>query len=96
MFCKNQRVIYCDVGRDFPTLALQRNQQCDLGRQLREGLSDLDEVPSDDWLTAKFRSYGLSAQTLWQREGHSMTLLHAVKPDDDDPGFDDAHQRFVR
>ena len=96
VFCKNQRVTYWDVGRDFPKLALQRNQQCDLGRQLSEGLSDLDEVPTDDWLTAKFRGYELSAQTLWQREGYSMTLLHAVEPDHDDPGFDDAYQRFAR
>lgn len=95
VFCKNQRVTYWDTSREFPTLALQRNQQCHLGRQLSEGLSDFDEIRTEDWLTAKFRSYELSAQTLWQREGHTMTLLHATQPDDDDPGFDDAYDRLA-
>lgn len=94
VFCKNQRMIYWSAGAHFPKLAIQSDQQCELGKR-GEGISEMDEVRADDWLAPEFRKFTLSAQTLWQRNGHSMTLLHAIEPEDDDPGFDDAYDRLA-
>lgn len=94
VFCKNQRMIYWSGGIGFPKLTIQRDQQCELGRR-GEGLSDFDEAAAGDWLSDQYKSYELHIQTLWQQNGHSMTLLHAIEPEDD-PGLDDTYQRFAR
>jgi hypothetical protein len=97
VFCKDSRFLYSDNGRDFPRLSLRRDHECDVG-QFRQGtVSDFEEVASEDWLVPDDRAVELSAQTLWQVGGHSMTLLRAILPDDeDDPGFDDSFERFTR
>jgi hypothetical protein len=56
--------------------------------------SETDEVEPSDWI-AKSQGAGLSAQTLYQQDGYAMTLLKLGETDeDDDPGIDDAFQRY--
>jgi hypothetical protein len=58
-------------------------------------MSDFDDVAPDDWLDAPRTACELSAQTLWQANGYSITLLRADQSDGDGPGFDDTFERFA-
>jgi hypothetical protein len=51
-------------------------------------------IAADDWLHAPPPACELLAQTLWQANDYSMTLLRVDQSDDDGPGFDDAFERF--
>jgi Zn-dependent peptidase ImmA (M78 family) len=95
VFCKDSRFLYADSGRDFPRLSLQKGEHCDLGKSVQGALSDFDEVVADDWLHASQPTCELLAQTLWQANGYSITLLRAEQSDDDGPGFDDTFERFA-
>ncbi len=95
VFCKDSRFTYADNGKGFPPLSIRRGDQCNLGKPAESTVSDFDEVAADDWLVAVGHSCELSIQTLWQANGHSITLLRSVTADeDDDPGFEDAFERF--
>lgn len=94
VFCKDSRFLYGVRGADFPRLSLRKGEQCDLGTP--EGtISDFDEVPAEDWLESLPCRCELVAQTLWQADGRSTTLLRAELDDHDGPGFDDAFERFA-
>lgn len=95
VFCKDSRFVYAACGRDFPRLSLFADAQCDLGQPVQGTISSFDEVAPDDWLHAPQPACELSAQTLWQANGRSITLLRADQSDDDGPGFDDTFERFV-
>jgi hypothetical protein len=97
VFCKETRIRYWAAGSGFPKFSIRPGDQCDLGMKSEGTISDPDDVPTEDWLAPETPGCQLTAQTLWQAAGISMTLLHAVTPeDDDDPGFDDTYQRFSR
>lgn len=95
VFCKDSRFLYGVRGRDFPRLSLRKGEQCDLGTPVEGTISDLDEVPAEDWLESLPRRCEVVAQTLWQADGRSTTLLRAEFDDHDGPGFDDAFERFA-
>ncbi len=94
VFCKDSRFVYANFGRDFPPLSIRAGEWCDLGSPVLGTISGFDEVAADDWLAAPQHACELSAQTLWQTNGHSITLLRAEQSNDDGPGFDDAIERF--
>lgn len=58
-------------------------------------ISEFDEVATGCWLQSPPRACELSAQTLWQANGRSITLLRANQSGDDEPGFDDTFERFA-
>jgi Zn-dependent peptidase ImmA (M78 family) len=95
VFCKDSRFVYAACGRDFPRLSLLADAQCDLGQPVQGTISGFDEVAPDDWLHAPQPACELLAQTLWQANGGSITLLRADQSDDDGPGFDDVFERFT-
>ncbi|WP_244613804.1 ImmA/IrrE family metallo-endopeptidase [Nitrobacter winogradskyi] len=95
VFCKDSRFVYAACGRDFPRLSITAGEQCDLGQAVQGTISSFDEVAPDDWLHAAQPACELSAQTLWQANGRSITLLRARQSDDDGPGFDDTFERFT-
>jgi hypothetical protein len=83
VFCKDSRFVYATCGREFPHLSLFKGAQCDLGEPVQGTMSDFDDVAPDDWLHAPRTACELSAQTLWQANGYSITLLRADQSDDD-------------
>lgn len=95
VFCKDGKFVYGANGRDFPRLSLRKGEQCDLGKPVTGAISDLDEVTAGDWLHSPGRACELVAQTLWQADGYTTTLLRAEVPDDDGQGFDDTFERFT-
>lgn len=95
VFCKDNRFVYATCGREFPRLSVFRDAQCDLGQAVPGTMSDFDEVPPEDWFHFSQPACELSAQTLWQANGRSITLLRADQSDDDGPGFDDTFERFM-
>ena len=95
VFCKDRRFVYAACGRDFPRLSLPAGAQYDLGKPVQGTISSFDDVASDDWLHALQTACELSAQTLWQVKGYSITLLLADQSGDDGPGFDDTFERLV-
>jgi hypothetical protein len=96
VFCKDGKFVYGAYGRDFPRLSLRKGERCDLEKPVNGAISDFDEVTAGDWLQSPPRACELVAQTLWQAEGYTITLLRAEVPDDDDePGFDDTFERFT-
>ena len=95
VFCKDSRFVYAACGRDFPRLSLPAGAQYDLGKPVQGTISSFDDVASDDWLHALQTACELSAQTLWQVKGYSITLLLADQSGDDGPGFDDTFERLV-
>jgi Zn-dependent peptidase ImmA (M78 family) len=95
VFCKDNRFLYSASGRDFPRLSRRKGEQCDLARPANGPISDFDEVAADDWLYTLPRDCELVAQTLWQADGHTTTLLRVEVNDGDEPGFDDTFDRFA-
>lgn len=95
VFCKDSRFVYAACGRDFPRLSLPAGAQYDLGKPVQGTISSFDDVAPDDWLHAPQTACELSAQTLWQVKGYSITLLLADQSGDDGPGFDDTFERLV-
>ena len=95
VFCKDSRFVYAACGRDFPRLSLPAGAQYDLGKPVQGTISSFDDVVPDDWLHALQTACELSAQTLWQVKGYSITLLLADQSGDDGPGFDDTFERLV-
>jgi hypothetical protein len=80
----------------FRSLLCARVQECATARVSAGEISDVDEVDASDWL-ARDHEAQLRAQTLGQAKGYAITLLCAALPDEeDDPGIDDAYERFDR
>src|SRR5262249_8977991 len=97
VFCKNGQFVYAERGSGFPKLSLRSGQPLDVGSGPQGSVSDFEEVDPADWLSSRPRVIRLSMQTLQQRSRHSITLLKAIVPEDeDDLGFDDAFERLVR
>ena len=97
VFCKNGQFVYAERGSGFPKLSLRSGQPLDVGSGPEGSVSDFEEVDLADWLSGRPRVTRLSMQTLQQRNSHSITLLKAIVPEDeDDLGFDDAYERLAR
>jgi Zn-dependent peptidase ImmA (M78 family) len=95
VFCKDGQFSYAERGGEFPKLSVRNRQQIDLGNRGAGTLSNVEDVDPVDWLYPQKSGFQLSAQTLGQQAGRSMTLLRAIFPDDeDDLGIDDAYDRL--
>jgi hypothetical protein len=97
VFGKNGCFSYATRGDAFPALCVRKGQPIEcVGDASKAQLSDTEEVDASEWL---YRSgpHELSAQTLHQQNGFSITLLCAAgSADDPDDGIDDAYERFTR
>src|SRR5262249_8548413 len=80
VFCRDGLVRYADRGADFPPLSLRAGKVCHREVEYEGSLFDFKEAVPEDWLTGSTKGINLSAQTLWQEGGRSMTLLRVVLP----------------
>jgi Zn-dependent peptidase ImmA (M78 family) len=97
VFCRAGVLAYADRGADFPRLSLRNRQICYREAACEGTISDFEEVAPEHWLAGATRGIILSAQTLWQAAGHSITLLQAALPEEDEQGdHDDANELFDR
>jgi Zn-dependent peptidase ImmA (M78 family) len=96
IFARDGRLLYVSRGKKFPSIALRNDDRLPSFRPAPPStLSSSDEADAETWLRHTTRA--LTAQTLHQQNGHSITLLHIAEfDDDDDDEIDDTSQRFVR
>jgi Zn-dependent peptidase ImmA (M78 family) len=95
VFCGGGEFIYAQRNDEFPPLCLRKGQPVDLAQGLEQGqVSLFEDVDAADWV---YRPQGvkLAAQTVFQRNGFSTTLLHLRDKEDDDD-LDDTFERFSR
>ncbi|WP_375459490.1 hypothetical protein [uncultured Enterovirga sp.] len=60
------------------------------------GMTAMEDVDASVWPRAP-DNFSLAAQTLLQRNGWAITLLHAIERDEaDDLGVEDAFERSIR
>lgn len=97
---KDQRLRYGLYNDDFPQLLISRGDKVPALPQApaNSTLSDIETTDPEDWFR---RPYGkeVSAQTLYQQDGYSMTLLildQAADEDDEHIGIEDAFERYNR
>ena len=95
VFCLNGKFIYAHRTDEFPALSVKKNQMVTLPGDPRDGrLSSFEDVDSANWVDPRQKAR-LAAQTLFQRDGFSTTLLHAFDEETDDE-LDDTYERFSR
>ena len=82
---------------DFPSLCLGKDQPLTITGERHPGrLSDVHAVDAADWLYGSDQ-HELTAQTLHQQNGFSITLIRAsISQEDEDLGIHDAYERFMR
>lgn len=84
VFCLNGKFVYASRNEHFPPIFLRKGQPISLPGEREEGqVSGFVDVDASEWI---YRQHGiqLTAQTLFQREGYSTTLLHATDEEADD------------
>jgi len=98
VFSKDNCMLYTDRAAGFPWIGLAKNQRLSLPstEESHGKLIPMEDVePSDRSINASGSL--LTAQTYFQQDGYAMTLLSLEDIDEDnDPGFDDAFDRFSR
>lgn len=94
LFCKDGKLIYFDCSREFPKLAVRPGQKCDLPPGEEGHPTRMNEADSDDWIETA--NHQIFEQTIWQANGHSITLLKAIAISDDDNDLDNTFDRFER
>ena len=82
LVCRDSVVSYVAKGHGFPFLFAGRGSRVPLPASTADRLTSMDLVDPRDWL-AKPTGTELSLQTLHQRDGHSISLLHAVRETDE-------------
>lgn len=90
VFSKDGKVSYPDWGRDFPILAIGKDDRLpghNLSRQNEDALSTMDETDADLWLRYPKRTV-LYSQSYAQADGHRITLLLAEVGEADEIGDD--------
>jgi hypothetical protein len=95
VFCGSGQFIYAQRKDEFPLLCLMKGEPVAVVGDQDEGqVSQFEEVDAADWL---YRPQGikLAAQTLFQRDGFSTTLLHVLDQEEGDE-WDDTYERFSR
>lgn len=98
VFSHDGRVVYTDHQEAFPRLSVRpRGIVPELpARSGRATLSDIEEADAAEWLVASSGTK-LTAQTLYQRDGWAMTLLHAeTLEDQDDESVENADEYYAR
>lgn len=84
VFCAGGQFKYAQRSDEFPYLCLRKGQPVSQAADREDGqVSLIEAVDAADWLERPQRTK-LTAQTLFQQEGFSTTLLHVVDQDDDD------------
>ena len=82
IICRDSVVSYMARGPGFPFLLAGRGSRVPLPASTTDRLTSMELVDPRDWL-AKPAGTELSLQTLHQRDGHSISLLHAVRETDE-------------
>jgi hypothetical protein len=93
VFCVKGKFVYASRGEQFPSICLRKGQLISLPDDREEGqISAAEDINAEEWI---YRPQGvqLTAQTLFQREGFSTTLLHAVDQEADDT-LEDTYKRL--
>jgi Zn-dependent peptidase ImmA (M78 family) len=95
VFCLDGKFSYARRGKEFPALFLKKGQPVSLAGEGAEGqVSLIEEVDAADWVYKPPRGT-LTAQTLYQQDKFSTTLLQLLDSDDHED-LDDAYDRFTR
>lgn len=93
VFCTNGKFTYAQRKDDFPSLCLRKGQPVTLSGDGEEGrVSPIEDVDAADWLYRPQR-VKLAAQTLFQQDGYSTTLLHVLDQEGDEQ-LEDTYDRF--
>jgi hypothetical protein len=93
IFCGGGKFIYAQRNDEFPSLCLSKDQPVTLPGHREEGqISSFEDVNAADWVYRPQR-IKLAAQTLFQQNGFSTTLLHLLDQEDDEQ-LDDTYDRF--
>ena len=98
VFSRDGRLHYFESSEDCPPLRVRRGLPIpDLPADTDDlGLTSMSEAAADEWL-ARSVNIDLAVQTLYQQNGHAITLLHVSSIDeDDDGGIEDTYARFNR
>jgi len=95
-FSKNGQLTYSVRSQSCPALCVRKNEQLSLPQAPKSGgaITEASNVQADDWA---YRFGGeLTVQTLFQKEGFALTLLHFIPAEDEDAEIEDTYQRFSR
>ncbi|MEZ5763707.1 MAG: ImmA/IrrE family metallo-endopeptidase [Xanthobacteraceae bacterium] len=96
VFTRDRKVMYWDCSKEFPKPMPRRGDVCGIPVLAPGSLSDIEEADAGEWLLHSPDAH-LTIQTLGQANGYAVTLFCAdVRDEDDNPGFDDAVDRFSR
>jgi hypothetical protein len=93
VFCADGKFLYASRNEQFPPISLRKGQPITLPDGREEGrVSRFVDVDASEWI---YRQHGvqLTAQTLFQSDGRSTTLLRAVDQDADD-SLEDTYERL--
>jgi hypothetical protein len=82
LVCRDSVVSYMAKGPGFPFLLAGRGSRVPLPASTADRLTSMELVDPRDWLS-KPLGIELSIQTLHQRDGHSISLLHSVRETDE-------------
>ena len=89
-----EKFIYAQRDDEFPFLCLRKGQTVSLpGHREEEQISPFEDVDSADWIDRPQR-IKLAAQTLFQQNGFSTTLLRLLNEDEDEQ-LEDTYDRFA-
>lgn len=92
VFCMAGKFVYASRNEQFPPVVLRKGQPVSLPDRREEGqISGFEDVDASEWIY--HRHVQLTAQTLFQREGYSTTLLHAADEEADDM-LEDTYERL--
>lgn len=94
VFSKQGRVRYAERSRDFPAIALRKDDAIPTRSTNTPGMiTDLDDVDPAGW-AIRDEAWEIAAQTLHQKEGFAITMLFAKAVDESDTDIEDTYDRF--
>jgi Zn-dependent peptidase ImmA (M78 family) len=99
VFSKDGRLAYTARSQAFPAIAVRGSDALFLESQ---GSYTTADIPANDadpsfWLVRPPAVCALTVQTLFQKGGYALSLLHLDAPDEDvESGLEDAFDRFTR
>jgi hypothetical protein len=99
VFSKDGPLTYTVRAEGFPAMAVRRDDILPLEPQAVRATADIPANDADPsfWLVRPPAVCALTVQTLFQKNGYALSLLHLVAPDEDEePGLEDAFDRFSR
>lgn len=91
---RDGRLVYLSLSREFPKLAFQRDDVLPEPPDVQggTGVSEVDDADPRNWL--RIAGGALTAQTLRQRNGWAITLLHHTTGEDNERPVEDSFDRY--